>query len=985
MTIDQVSYDEVDLSLLEDLMLPATPESVRQKYFSLPKLAAEQNFGLLEDDVVVLDTETTGLSFKDCTLIEISAARLRGREIVDRYETFVHPGCPIPPEITRLTSITDLDVTDAPDARTAVAGLVEFVGGSPVLAHNATFDRTFIEAVPGGHEVSDIWIDTLALSRIALPRLSSHRLQDMARAFGCASVTHRACDDVDALCGMWRVILCALSQMPAGLMGYLADMHPEVDWPFRPVFSQLALGDTGEYFHLKAARAELLREDVRRAKEDAAEEGKRLFDVDLDAVDQAFAPGGTVSRMYEKAEERPEQVAMAREIAAALNTSTHRSIEAGTGVGKSIAYLLPEVLYAQRNNVTVGVATKTNALTDQLVAHELPALAAALPGGMTFHALKGYDHYPCFLRMDRAVKADLPVEEAKVDGRSENAVSCDMLTALAVCYAYACQSPDGDLDALGIRWRYVPRKMLTISSGDCLKNRCPYFPRECLLHGARRRAAASDVVVTNHSLLLRNVAAEGRILPPVRHWVVDEAHGFESEARRQWAVEVCAGEARSAFEVLGGTKTGALHSLLVGALSLENSTLVTGLLTKVAAEAATASVRVADLFVAIHELVPLAKSDGSYDDLTLWIDAGLRQSDEWGEVVRAGQAAAHALDEVTRHMKEARKALAEVAPQMAGDLGDAGRALDELLAGIKLICDGTDTNYVYYAQLTRAKRRLATEKLVAEKIDIGADLAKDWLPEMESVVFTSATIAVGDNFDHFNQSVGLAALDSRDHKDLRLSSSFDYERQMSVVLARDMPAPNDRAYLPALEDLLYDVHVAMGGSVLTLFTNRRDMERVAQALKPRLAAAGLDLAYQERGTSPRRLRERFNAEKNLSLMALKSFWEGFDAAGDTLRCVVIPKLPFANPNEPLVKERELREERAWWHYSLPEAVIEVKQAAGRLIRTSSDTGVLVLADSRLATKSYGKLFMKSLPNQNATMLESANVGRYIKMWRASHE
>ena len=353
--------------------------------------------------------------------------------------------------------------------------------------------------------------------------------------------------------------------------------------------------------------------------------------------------------------------------------------------------------------------------------------------------------------------------------------------------------------------------------------------------------------------------------------------------------------------------------------------------------------------------------------------------------MRAGQAAAHALDEVTRHMKEARKALAEVAPQMAGDLGDAGRALDELLAGIKLICDGTDTNYVYYAQLTRAKRRLATEKLVAEKIDIGADLAKDWLPEMESVVFTSATIAVGDNFDHFNQSVGLAALDSRDHKDLRLSSSFDYERQMSVVLARDMPAPNDRAYLPALEDLLYDVHVAMGGSVLTLFTNRRDMERVAQALKPRLAAAGLDLAYQERGTSPRRLRERFNAEKNLSLMALKSFWEGFDAAGDTLRCVVIPKLPFANPNEPLVKERELREERAWWHYSLPEAVIEVKQAAGRLIRTSSDTGVLVLADSRLATKSYGKLFMKSLPNQNATMLESANVGRYIKMWRASHE
>ncbi len=985
MTIEKVSYDEVGRALLEDLMLPGTPAAVAEKYFSLPKRAAEQDFGLLEDDVVVLDTETTGLSFKDCTLIEISAARLRGREIVDRFETFVHPGRPIPPEITKLTSITDLDVMDAPNAKEAVAALVDFVGGSPVLAHNATFDRTFIEAVPGGHDVSDIWVDTLALSRIALPRLSSHRLQSMAQAFGCASVTHRACDDVDALCGMWRIILCALADMPAGLMGFLADMHPEVDWAFRPVFSQLALGDTGEYFHLKQARDELLRAEATKPKDDAALEGKRLFSIDPAQVEAEFGETGAVSRMYERAERRPEQVAMAAEIAEALNTSTHRSIEAGTGVGKSIAYLLPEVLFAQRNNLTVGVATKTNALTDQLVSHELPALARALPGGLTFHALKGYDHYPCFMRMDKAARGELPLEEAKVDGRSENAIAADMLTALAVCYAYACQSPDGDLDALGIRWRYVPRRMLTITSGDCPKSRCPYYPKECLLHGARRRAAASDVVVTNHSLLLRNVSAEGRILPPVRHWVIDEAHGFEAEARRQWAVEVCAQDARAAFEVLGGTKTGALRHLLVDAMTLENSTLVTGLLTKVAAEVATAQVRTADLFSAIHELVPLAKSDGSYDDLTLWIDAAVRSTPEWAEVLAAGEKAAQSLEEVTRHIKEANKALAESAPAMSTELGDAGRAMGELLSGIKLICDGADTSYVYYAQLTRAKRRLGTEKLVAEKINIGADLAKDWLPEMESVVFTSATIAVGDDFEHFNQSVGLSELPTTDHKDLRLSSSFDYERQMSVVMARDMPAPNDRDYLPALEDLLFDVHVAMGGSVLTLFTNRRDMERVAQNLKPRLAAVGLDLAYQERGTSPRRLRERFFAEKDLSLMALKSFWEGFDAAGDTLRCVVIPKLPFASPNEPLVKEREAREDRAWWRYSLPEAVISVKQAAGRLIRTSTDTGVLVLADSRLATKSYGRLFLRSLPTPEVTTLERANVGRYIKMWRASHE
>lgn len=966
---------------LEELLLPGTPDDVRERYLSLAERARGRDFGPLEEDIVVLDTETTGLSFKDCSLIEISAARLSGREVVDRLETFVHPDGLIPPEIQQLTGISNADVADAPSAREAVAALAEFTGGSPVLAHNATFDRTFIEGGPGGGEVSDTWIDTLALSRIALPRLSSHRLADMATAFGCASVTHRASDDVDALAGMWRILLTALSDLPKGLLALLADMHPEVDWPFRPILSHLGEGGA-EPFSLKAVRARLVGARTGSQRIDAAEIG----DVEAPSpaeIDAAFGPDGAVSRMYERMERRPEQLAMAQEVREALATSTHRAIEAGTGVGKSVAYLLPEVLFAQRNNVTVGVATKTNALTDQLVSHELPALARALPQGLTFTSLKGYDHYPCLRRLDRAVTDELPLAAAAHDGRSENAIACDMLTAIAVTYAFACQSPDGDLDALGIRWRSVPRQMLTTTPGECLHGRCPYFPGECMLHGARRRAACADVVVTNHSLLLRNVEADGRILPPIRHWVVDEAHGFEAEARRQWAVEVSGEEARGAFELLGGTKTGTIHTVMVQAMPLESSTLVMGLLTKASASVARASVAVADLFVAVHELGALAKSDGGYDTMTLWIDAKVRASEQWGAVADAGASAADALDEATRNLSDAAGALVAEAPQLAADLGDSTRFLKDLLAGVRLICEGADERYVYSAQLARSRKRISTEKLVAEKIDVGADLAERWLPEMESVVFTSATIAVGDDFSHFDHAVGLASLGEKSHRDVRLDSSFDFDANMSVVVARDLPAPNERAYLPALEDLLYDVHVAMGGSVLTLFTNRRDMERVYEGLRPRLAAVGLDVVCQERGSSPRRLRTRFMSEESLSLMALRSFWEGFDATGDTLRCVVIPKLPFASPNDPLVRERDLRENRAWWKYSLPEAVISVKQAAGRLIRSSTDTGVLVLADSRLVTKGYGRLFVNSLPSKNVVRLEQANVGRYIKMWRAS--
>ena len=973
---------------LRQLLLPGTPDEVCDRYLSLAERAAGADFGPLEEDVVVLDTETTGLSFSDCELIEISAARMSGGEIVERFETFVDPGRPIPPEIERLTGIRSIDVTGAPSPRDAVAALAGFVAGSPVLAHNATFDRTFIEAVPGGADVSDTWIDTLALSRIALPRLSTHRLADMAEAFGCASVTHRASDDVDALCGMWRILLLALSDLPVGLLSRLAGMHPEVEWPFRTVFSYLAsLGEDGAErrpFSLREHRGALLRSASADTRADAAEL-ERVSAPSAEEVEAEFAAGGTVSRMYENMERRPEQVAMAREVAAALETGTHRAIEAGTGVGKSVAYLLPEVLYARRNHVSVGVATKTNALTDQLVSHELPALAEALPGGLTFTSLKGYEHYPCLRRLDRAVDEPLPLGEVAHDGRSDNAVACDMLTAITVTYAFACQSLEGDLDALGIRWRYVPRQMLTISPGECLHGRCPYFPGACLLHGARRRAGCSDVVVTNHSLLLRDVEAEGRILPPIRDWVVDEAHGFEAEARRQWAVEVSGAVARDIFERLGGTQTGTLHAAMVEAMPREGSTLMIGLLTKAASSVSRSQVAVAGLFEAVHGLLAVARGDGGYDTMTLWLDESVRGTQEWGAVRDAGDSAADALDETVRALTEAASALEEQAPQHAADLVEQARKLRDLLAGIHLICDGTDETYVYSAQLSRSRKRIASERLVAEKIDVGVDLAQRWLPEMRSVVFTSATIAVGEDFSHFDQAVGLARLPEGAHRDVRLDSSFDFDAHMSVVVTSDLPAPNERGYLDALEDLLFEVHVAMGGSVLTLFTNRRDMERVFESLRPRLAAAGLDLACQERGSSPRRLRTRFMAEKTLSLMALRSFWEGFDAIGDTLRCVVIPKLPFASPNDPLVRERDRREDRAWWRYSLPEAVLSVKQAAGRLIRSSEDTGVLVLADSRVASKRYGSLFVKSLPSRSVSQLEAGNVGRFIKIWRASHE
>lgn len=954
-------------------VLPGTPGFVIEQYATLAERAKNRSFGLIEDDVIVLDTETTGLSCAENELIEISAARLRGREVVDRFDTFVHPNGLIPPEITELTSITNADVAHAPRAEEAVAALEEFVQGCPVIAHNATFDRSFIESVKGGVRVSDIWIDSLALSRIALPRLSSHKLATMAELFGCAAVSHRASDDVEALCGVWRILLCALTDLPGGLMRLLADMHPDVRWPYRPIFSFLAGERQGETFSLEAARAQVMQADAEPDHIDA-DELPGLTMPRRDEIELRYAPGGLVNDMYASYEPRAEQIVMASEVRDAFATSTHRVIEAGTGVGKSIAYLVPAAEAAKRNKITVGIATKSNNLTDQLMYQELPKLARELDGGLSFCALKGFDHYPCLLKL-----------ESLAAGReiTTNRDPADTLTAIAVLYAFACQSPTGDLDSLGIRWRSVNRADLTTSSRECARGNCHFFNRGCFVRCARRRAAKADIVVTNHSLLFRNVAADGKILPPIRHWIIDEAHSVEKEARRQWALSVSADESRMVFERLGGAQSGALGRLTHALASSDAATLFLGLGAKAASSASRASLAMAELFEAVRELSRNGKADG-YADANIWIGPELRAHRGWEYFEPTARTAIDALDEAGKNLSSLAESVGAENPEMVIEVADGARRIKEMKSTLSLILEGADEHYVYSLQVNKA-RRAGGEALTAERMDIGEALAEQWLPEMRSVVFTSATVTVSNSFDHFNHSVGLDRLPKGSFSCVQLESSYNFQENMAVVVAGDIPDPRDRdAYLAAMENLLVDVHMAMGGSTLTLFTNRRDMEDLYGRVEPRLSRQGLELACQLRGTSVKRLRDRFLSEESSSLFALKAFWEGFDASGATLRCVVIPKLPFANPTEPLSCERNVREERAWAKYSLPDAVLEVKQAAGRLIRTSTDRGVLVLADSRLLSKGYGKKFLSSLPSQ-FQRIDAEQVGRYIKLWRASHE
>ena len=955
-------------------LIPGTPPDVVDWYAALAA-RANDSFELFEDELVVVDTETCGINPAKDQLIEIAACVLRGPQIVDRFQTFVDPQCKIPQEISELTGITDAMVAGKPDPSLAVELFAQWAGDRDLVAHNASFDKAVImlQAQPG--MLTGAWLDSLAMARIIFPRMKSHRLRDLACAFGLPLSTHRATDDVETTARLWRVLVAGAYALPAGLAQLIASLSPATKWPLRRVFQQASQTlPASQTWTLRRSRSAHVTESNLSAILAPDEEPKGMVFPSSEEIEHAFSADGAAGCMYEGYEQRKEQLEMALEVNSAIESGTCRALEAGTGVGKSMAYLLPAAMTAKANDMTFGVATKTNALMDQLVYNELPRLSYAI-GGLRYVALKGYDHYPCLRKVESMARD------------KDAARKPEVIEMLAMLHTYTAQTPWGDLDALNLHWKGLPRYAVQASSADCLKKRCPFFPLRCYLHGARRQAKSSHIVVTNHALLFRNVKADGGILPSVTRWIVDEAHAVEQEARDQLSFSISARELEMQLLRLNSTH-GTLEQIRKKSLECDGGTSLQGMCAKAQSMTATVQNVATSFFSFVKDLAELsqdAKGNSGYSRVTLWISDEVRNSGPWLTLEGPGRSLSKKLEDLVDCLQRLSAMLEqfEELSNLEADLSSQHCSLWEMQSALALIIDGRDKDYVYSATLSFNQEE-TIEELSAARLDVGQVLAEEFYPNAQGVIYTSATLATGSSnpFAYFEHQSGLDLLEEDQVIARQMASSYDFDSNMRVLLPANFPEPNNPSYQERLASLLFDVHVAMDGSTLTLFTNRREMEEHYRRLKPLLAARGIELIAQTKGLSTKSLRDRFLADKKLCLFALKSFWEGFDAPGDTLRCVIIPKLPFKRPNEPLSLEREHREGRAAWsRYSLPEAVMELKQAAGRLIRTSTDRGFLVLADGRLQTKGYGKTFLAALPTGNIRVLPEEELAQTMRAER----
>jgi ATP-dependent DNA helicase DinG len=618
-------------------------------------------------------------------------------------------------------------------------------------------------------------------------------------------------------------------------------------------------------------------------------------------IGEAFDAGGILASALDGFRPREGQRHMAEAVAAALEARDILLVEAGTGTGKTYAYLAP-VLEA---GLKVVVSTGTKTLQDQLFRRDLPALSGALGRPVQVALLKGRANYLCRHRLALALEEDArPTREAR---------------RLAKIREWARVTATGEIaEVPGIPedapvWGHV-----TSNADNCLGQDCPEFQR-CHVVRARREALKADVVVVNHHLLLADLALKeegfGELLPGADAVVVDEAHQLPEIAARF-------------FSVGAGTRQ------------------ALGLAADARAEAVNAGAWQPKVEAAVNALERAARATAA----VLAGSGGPGSRIAWPELPAGSEAALAELESAAREAAAVYEALQGARPGLDA-IERRALGLAERLARVRGGGEG------YELRWAETGRRSAS--VHAAPADAGRALAAQLTARDCAWVFTSATLAVGEDFGAFLDRLGL-----EDAGTLKLASPFDYRSRTRLYVPEDMPAPSDPGYTRQVVEVALPLLEASGGRAFLLFTSHRALQLAAKLLRPRAAELGFPVLVQ--GDEPRaRLLASFRRLGNAVLLGTQSFWEGVDVKGPALSVVLIDKLPFAAPDDPLLKARLERAREAgrdpFRDVQLPQAVLSLKQGIGRLIRDDADAGLAVVCDPRLLGRGYGRVFLASLP------------------------